>query len=196
MNSLSKPVSTNNAVLEVPDLPNQQALKQWIEDQHKAYELQYLLAHAEDGVIWGRFEKSQLITAECLWPQSPLLQPSTLQQCRIFGKNAEVMLWRKDNGWQARVIQDKNMKQADHIVEKQMLWGSWIKKTGQGFTLLVDGQQGLKHAVPITVIITDQSQKKTTPLKLVCLNVKHYIKYDDVGIAFIYRSRLLDLTLS
>jgi CRISPR-associated protein (TIGR03984 family) len=184
-------VTIEPEMLQAPHLPDKKVLKQWIEKQQKTYELQYLLAHAEDGVIWGKFENGQLITAECLWNQSPPLQPNTLQQCRIFGKKAEVMLWRERDGWQARVIQDD--PEADCIIEKQMLWGNQIEKTGQGFTLLTDGQQGLRHAVPITEISVDPKNSKSPP-RLVYLHVKHYVDYDTAGIAFIRWSRLFNVT--
>jgi CRISPR-associated protein (TIGR03984 family) len=184
-------VTIKPEVLQAPLLPDEKALKLWIEKQQTTYKLQYLLAHAEDGVIWGRFENNLLVTAECLWNQSPPLQPSTLQQCRIFGNEAEVMLWRQEKGWQARVIQDA--PEADCMIEKQMLWGNQIEKTGEGFTLLTDGQQGLRHAVPITGISGDPKKSKSAP-RLVYLHVKHYVDYDTAGIAFIRWSRLFDVT--
>lgn len=184
-------VTIEPKVLQAPDLLDEKVLKEWIEKQQEAYKLQYLLAHAEDGVIWGKFKDGQLVTAECLWNQSPPLQPSTLQQCRIFGKEAEVMLWRQENGWQTRVIQD--VPKADCIIEKQMLWGNQIEKTGEGFTLLTDGQQGLRHAIPITAISVDPKKSKSSP-RLVYLHVKHYVDYDTAGIALIRWSRLFDVT--
>jgi CRISPR-associated protein (TIGR03984 family) len=184
-------VAIEPKVLEAPQLSDKESLKQWIEKQQKNYKLQYLLAHAEDGVIWGKFENDKLVTAECLWDQSPPLKPTTLQQCRIFGKEAEVMLWRKEDGWQARVIQDA--PEVDCIIEKQMLWGNQIEKSEKGFTLLTDGQQGMRHAVPITDISIDPKKSKSSP-RLVYLHVKHYVNYDTAGIAFIRWSRLLDIT--
>jgi CRISPR-associated protein (TIGR03984 family) len=191
MKSLSELITIEIVAIEPDKLSNTDTLKQWIEVQQKVYQLKYLLAHAEDGVIWGKFKEGQLVTAEQLWDRSPRLQPDTLQQCRIFGEQAEVMLWRKEKGWQARVIQEKQQDIDCLIIEKQMLWGNKIEKKDDEFTLLTDGQQGLRHAVPITEIPI--SQEKPIPKRLVYLHVKHYIEHDDVGIAFIRYSRLFDL---
>jgi CRISPR-associated protein (TIGR03984 family) len=180
--------------LEVPALPNADALKQWIETQHIAYQLSYLIAHAEDGVIWGRFEAQQLVTADHLWKCVPKLQPNTLQQVRIFGKNAEVMLWHKDAGWQARVIQDVQ-QQADCVHEEQMIWGTQAEATEQGFTLLTDGQQGLRHAVPLSNVPCRSEDNKSLH-RPVRLQVKHYIGVDNAGVCYIYLSRLVDLKTS
>jgi CRISPR-associated protein (TIGR03984 family) len=179
--------------LEVPVLRDAETLKQWIETQQKAYQLTYLLAHAEDGVIWGRFDAEQLVTAERLWIQSPELQPSRLQQCRIFGQHAEVMLWRKNAGWQARVVHDAQQK-VDCIVEAQMVWGSTAEAQGEGFTLLADGQQGLRYALPLSSVPCSSKPTKP-PWRPARLHVKHYIKDDFTGIAHIYLSRLFDLTV-
>lgn len=78
------------------------SLFNWLQAQAKVkeHELKYLLAHANDGVIWGRFETDgALVTQtepENLFPKWKFakLDWSTLQQCRVFGKNAEVMLWK------------------------------------------------------------------------------------------------------
>jgi CRISPR-associated protein (TIGR03984 family) len=191
MKSSSEFITIKTVTVETSELLNTNDLKQWIEVQQKKYQLKYLLAHAEDGIIWGRFESGQLVTAEQLWDRSPGLQPDSLQQCRIFGKNAEVMLWRKEEGWQARVIQEEQKKIDCLIIEKQMLWGNKIEKRDKGFTLLADGQQGLRHAVPITGISIDPTSKSSP--RPVYLHVKHYIEYDHVGIALIRYSRLFDL---
>jgi CRISPR-associated protein (TIGR03984 family) len=195
MKSSPEFIAIETITIETPKLFNTDTLKQWIEVQQEKYQLKYLLAHAEDGIIWGKFEGGKLVTAEQLWDRSPRLQPDSLQQCRIFGEKAEVMLWRREGGWQARVIRENQHNIDCLIIEKQMLWGNKIEKRDNGFTLLTDGQQGLRHAVPITGVSIDQGKpiSKSSP-RLVYLHIKHYIEYDHVGIAFIRYSRLFDLT--
>jgi CRISPR-associated protein (TIGR03984 family) len=199
MNNSSKSAIVTPLKIASADLSDQNSLKRWIEEQREKYDLQYLIAHAEDGVIWGRFQESELVTAESLWVKFPIpsLQPISLQQCRIFGKDAEVMLWRQDRGWQARVIQEA--QEAHCIIEEQMLWGDTVEKVDNGFTLLTDGQQGLRHALPITGIRENQSRTEPSQKQAkrhTRLHVKHYIDYDNAGIALIYYSRLFDLTTS
>lgn len=166
-------------------------LTAWIEAQYKEYKLKYLLAHADDGVIWGHFRTSKLSTSDAVLKQSPPLQLMTLQQCRIFGKDGEVLLWKANNTWNARFLVDPLDKNRI-IEERQLLWGTHgEKRETEGFTCLKDGSQGLEHAVPFTEIELGGDGKLTRPVRLV---VHHFIDYDDDGVARIVLSRLVDLT--
>jgi CRISPR-associated protein (TIGR03984 family) len=168
-------------------------LKTWLSNSN----LTYLLAHADDGVIWGRFDNGKLTTANEVFTKPdfnfPELRRETLQQCRIFSKEAEVMLWKVGQRWQFREI--KNDKKAEHLDpvdpdENQILWGTQVEKEIKGFTLVSDGSQGLRHAVPL-FNIKEKFEDGKRPLRL---TVRHYIKYDeDTGVARIYLSRLVNL---
>lgn len=165
-------------------------LRQWIDEQAEAHQLSYLLAHAEDGVIWGHFNGGSLLTSGEVFDRLPILRPRTLQQCRIFGEAGEILLWRTDKGWQARLCQDKNVPDIDFIEEKQMLWGTQAALEKEGFTLVADGSQGLKHAVPLTSI--PFSGQTSRPINL---KVRHYISYDEDGVAYIFLGRLVNLSI-
>ncbi|MCP6760105.1 MAG: CRISPR-associated protein Csx19 [Fischerella sp. CENA71] len=107
-----------------------------------------------------------------------------------FGESSEVMLWKTDEGFKARLIQDE--KNTEFIPENQILWGTQAKTISDGFTLVSDGSQGLCHAVPLVDINFDAKQKLYRPLRL-C--VRHYINYDEeTGLARIDLSRLVKLT--
>lgn len=171
-------------------LADDQALLDWLQTQAQTHQLKYLLAHAEDGVIWGKFEQGQLITADRVFSQLPALRLLTLQQCRIFGAKGEVLLWRTDRGWRSRFCSDP--EDPERIIEeKQLLWGTQGEEK-DGFTLLADGRQGLRHAVPLTQIVFD----KKTEQHPVRLKVHHYVDYDEDGVAYISASRLVDLVVS
>lgn len=169
-------------------------LRSWLECQAPSVSAQtpYLLAHAEDGIIWGRFDSEQLTTAENIFRKPkynlPELRLLTLQQCRIFGVNGEILLWRmSETKFKWRFIGNPN---EDKIPESQILWGTNGIKEGD-FTLLWDGSQGFKHAVPFA----DIELKGDRLVKPVRLLVHHYIKYEEeTGLARIYRSRLVHLT--
>jgi CRISPR-associated protein (TIGR03984 family) len=163
----------------------------WLQAKAQEFDLRYLLAHADDGVIWGEFrgQNSQLITSgdDDVFPQFAKLRTCTLQQCRIFGENAEVMLWKVGDNFKARLIKDDN--NPEHLPdENQILWGTQAEAEKNGFTLVSDGSQGLKHAVPLTGITF--KDKDYRPLRL---KVRHYIDDDQSGVARIYLSRLVDL---
>ena len=173
----------------VKDLGEQQFscendLKKWL----AGFQLTYLLAHADDGVIWGRFDDGKLTIANQVFTKHdfPKLRLLTLQQCRIFGYQGEVLLWKYGENWQWRFIDDSGK---DKIEERQILWGTHGKKQGN-FTLLWDGSQGLRHAVPFTDVEL-KDDRLVNPVRLI---VHHYIDYDDnSGVARICLSRLVDL---
>jgi CRISPR-associated protein (TIGR03984 family) len=169
-------------------------LRAWLQEQANKYKLQFLIAHADDGIIWGRFDRGYtLTTSDQVFPEKNLasLRISTLKQCRVFSNNAEVMLWRIDDAWQSRVVNDKNCTEDDYISESQMLWGTKAEDEADGFTYVADGSEGLKHAVPLQGIpFTSDRSKLIRPIRLI---VRHYIDYNKDGVARIYLSRLVDL---
>jgi CRISPR-associated protein (TIGR03984 family) len=176
------------------------SLDNWLKQQAKDYKLSYLLAHAEDGVIWGRFdiEAGTMETADKVFPlcKFSILRLSTLQQCRIFGDNGEVLLWNSNEKWRSRLILQSKVSELENkqelslIQEEQVLWGTKGQQKGN-FTLLSDGSQGLKHAVPVTGIKFANDGNK----RPVRLTVAHYFACDSDGVARIFISRLVSLSL-
>lgn len=179
MNTLTRtPIATNTVSAN---------LKDWLEAQAQQHQLTYLLAHADDGVIWGHFHQGYLCTSNCVLRQSPPLRMETLQQCRIFGPAGEILLWKVDGSWKAGLVTNAN---TETIEEKQLLLGTHGEiHASEGFTVLWDGAQGLKHAVPFTQIKFQENQKLAQSLHLL---VHHYIHYDQDGLARITLSRLVD----
>jgi hypothetical protein len=100
-------------------------LQKWLQTKAVEHQLTYLLAHAEDGVIWGYFKGDKLSTSNSVLNLSPPLRITTLQQCRIFGKAGEVLLWKSGQAWKSRFISDFK---ADKIEEPQILWGTHGQK--------------------------------------------------------------------
>lgn len=169
-------------------------VRDWLERQATTHNLRWLLAHADDGVIWGENRGGQLVTSDSVAPNiSPALQAVTLQQGRLFSSEAELLLWRDgDNEWHARLIRPPRVGEmptfTETIDEPQILWGTDTQSLSNNFTLMSDGAQGLRHAVPF--VVTGQYDERTRPLRL-C--VRHYLKEEDRGFARIIASRLFDL---
>ena len=180
----------------------EQSIKDWLKQQAQNYQLPYLLAHAEDGVIWGHFDidSGTLTTAREVFPEYnfPELRLKTLQQCRVFGEVGEVLLWNSNGEWRSRLILQSQVlelitqQKIGLIPEPQILWGTQ-GKINANFTLLSDGSQGLKHAVPIAVEESYFSQDKTKLYRPVRLELNHYFCYDSDGVAKIFISRLVSL---
>ena len=163
----------------------------WMQAQAKQYGFAYLLAHADDGVIWGKFDASGLKLSGDAFPEEVgvKLRVATLQQARLFCKTAELLVWKGEQGWKARLIADETDKPPDCLDDEQyLLWGTLGDKKGKKgdeFTLLFEGEQGLQHAPPITGLGKDDR---------VALVVRHYVEYDDeTGQARIGLSRVVDL---
>ena|SRR5205085_5399511 len=182
------------AVVEPIDAVNIADVRNWLQTHAAAHNLRWMLAHADDGVIWGENRSGQLVTADSVAPNiSPSLQAVTLQQARFFSSDAELLLWRDgDNQWHARLIRPPQAEEMPMLIETidepQILWGTDARPPPDNFTLMSDGAQGLRHAIPF--VVTGQYDERTRPLRL-C--VRHYLKETDSGFARIIASRLVDL---
>lgn len=153
-------------------------------DLARGYDLRWLLAHADDGVIWGEFRADGLHLSGNAFPNvSPPLRATTLQQARLFGPQAEILLWKDDSAWRGRLIRDDADEVEDALDETHLLWGTDVEDWQDGFALLREGAQGLRHAPPLP----DDVQ---LPVRL---QVRHYVAYDSDGQAYIACSRLIGL---
>ena len=195
----------------MPETFDDDTLRAWFLKQAEDHSLTLLLAHADDGVIWGEMQEGKLALSGEAFPQvSPPLRAKTLQQARLFGLDAEVLLWRDGDGaWHARAIRDEAVSdevacdKADTIDtqwyfdEPQIQWGDHILDVVDGFTLVADGQRGMQHAVPLAGIqgCFDEPQGNAPgacrPLRL---GVRHYLEQQkDDGALVIVQSRLTGL---
>jgi CRISPR-associated protein (TIGR03984 family) len=161
--------------------------RQWLADRMNEG-MPWLLAHADDGVIWGRRDPDgQLVLSGDVFEHPAIaiaLRPQTLQRARVFGSGGELLAWRTGNGFAARLIQDGPELPPDTLCEKHLLWALGRPgETRAGFTLLTEGQRGLCHAPPV-IPIRD---------KRPALVVWHYVNYDAEGQAYIALSRLAGL---
>lgn len=152
------------------------------------------LAHADDGVIWGRLQDNCLVTSSELFESfkvSPPLRAVTLQDAYLFSEIGEVRVWRMEGGFHACRITDTNDESAASYDEAHILWGTRAEDRESGFTLLADGRQGLRHAVPLNVPASSFDEKSQyRPLRLF---LRHYLANDRDGCTRVYLSRLLGL---
>jgi len=153
-------------------------------EQARAYGLRWLLAHADDGVIWGELRTDGLHLSGDAFPEfSPPLRAVTLQQARLFGSQAELLLWKDETGWRARLIRDGAGESGEYYDETHLLWGDKAEQQQDGFVLVRQGAEGLRHAPPLP-------QEARLPA---CLQVRHYLAYDPDGQAYITCSRLVTI---
>lgn len=155
----------------------------WLRERAVAYE--FLLAHCDGGVVWGRVDKDALVThpgAERIFTMS------MLQEARLFGAAAELHVWRvSGTKFRARELCDGR---GDDFVqsydEAYLLWGDHCEKQDNGFSLLADGAQGLRHWVPVTV----SDRRSIASLRL---SVRHYLRERKNGALQPAASRLVGM---
>lgn len=161
----------------------------WFAKQGAMGEQTWLLAFAEDGVIWGKLDGGKLTLA----PLAPPLAAQTLLEARLFGETGEVHLWRTDSGFSACHVTDTVGKGVGAADEWLRLWGVDAEDRANGFTLLVDGQQGLRHAVPL-VIPEEAFTQRHPRYHPTILKVRHYFGVDqETGATSVVISRLVCL---
>lgn len=174
-----------------------QDARAWLAGKMSA-EMPLLLAHADDGVIWGKRQSdgslklsSDVFSDTKKYPSIAVpLSAQTLQQARIFGPAGEILIWRTEKGFAGRKIFEGSIQpQAALPDEEHILWGEPdFREYRDGFSLFVEGQQGLQHALPV-----EQNPLKAEQRAKFC--VRHYVDYDDEGQAYIALSRLVDLQI-
>ena len=161
----------------------------WLAQQMSAA-MPWLLAHADDGVIWGKRQPDRrLLLSSDVFPNTDVavaLRAVTLQQARVFGPAGELLIWRTEAGFAGRFIEDATISLESLPDEQHLLWhqGNPVKVDSiAGFALLQEGARGQRHAPPV---IPSGSRRPA-------LIVRHYVDYDDAGQAYIALSRLVGL---
>ena len=168
----------------------------WLSNFGRAHAMSTLLAHADDGVVWGRIDDGGLRTARDVFPGQhsfAVLRAGTVQQARLFGPDSELLLWRGEGAWRARRILDGQGGAVEAYDEWQLLWGTRAEEARDGFTLVAEGAQGLRHAPPVEVRseLFAPAQGRH-PLRL---QVRHYLETEpESGLLRVALSRLVRVT--
>jgi CRISPR-associated protein (TIGR03984 family) len=165
------------AVNEIPS--GEQSFLQWLRDQASLLDLSFALAYMEDGIIWGWFDGSWHWSGEVFANVSPSFRLLTLQQVRLFGPQAELLVWRTVDQLCARVIKDGVGDPIESFDESYLLWGKPVSASVEGFTLMKERAQGLRHTPPAAIAKTGQ------------LQVRHYLHTDEDGCLLVVSSRLV-----
>ncbi|MCB1058430.1 MAG: hypothetical protein KDD11_23250, partial [Acidobacteria bacterium] len=122
--------------------------------------LEWLLAYCDDGVVWGRRdspERAWQLSSSHAPDLCPVIGRANLQQLRLFGKGAEVLLWRSEGGFRGRRLEDGAPvtgpdRPAD---ETRILVGNrWLKSYPGSFSRVRDAD-GREQAIPIACEAAD-----------------------------------------
>jgi CRISPR-associated protein (TIGR03984 family) len=162
-----------------------------------------LLAHCEDGVVWGYLHEDSWRLSSSVFPEvSPVIKAggANLLELRVFNRTGEVMLWRRGSGITGRLIQDQatQLEQDDPFRphdESYVLWGSRLVKSEGGFSLVAEST-GVRHAVPVCCNKDDfplagkgQTRRPWHPLRLDAR--QYFSQCDDSGAIRIAAYRLM-----
>jgi len=181
---------------DIHELPQNDDVRAWLLLQLNGKDSKTLLAFADDGVIWGRWDGKALIIAHEVDPTCPKLRGETLQQAYLFDSNEEVRLFRDElgNKWKAKTISSDASDLDRVIVEKQILWGDKLDKEENqperhDFMRLLAERKGISPQVfPI--------KEKINSSQCVKLEVHHLVDYNKDGEAYIVASRLARLSVA
>ena len=158
----------------------------------------WLLAHCDDGVVWGWHDSKGAgwrLSSQVFPDLSPPILVLNLRELRLFGPQAEVLIWRAGDGFQGRILREKADISSDDPArpadEDRVLLGDRIVASGQadGFTRVGDGK-GAEQAVPLKLQEKDFLEGRW-PLRL---KIRHYVETDrDTGILRVVATRLVSL---
>ena len=175
---------------DVMNSPAEMDARAWFAEQAVAHKLRWLLAFSDDGVNWGelRDDSTLAISRDVYSTISPPLRFQTLQAAHLFSERGELYVWRDDGEWRARLIADD--ADCDWLADEQILWGSVVEDVYDDFVLVREGAEGLRHAVPWSTDATPDLAEQRF-----CLQVRHFLAYDDDGQAYVACSRLVNLDI-
>lgn len=204
MNAVEAPLALAGCKLGPLDSSTCQQYLCWLRGERNeapdsAIRLVWALAHCDDGVTWGRYD--QAARAWRLGNQvapgvSPPIRPETLQELRLFGEDAEVLIWRTGAGLRGRVLRDSDFA-ADRddaagplrpLDESRIVRGSLVlAQCEHGFTHIGDGT-GAEQVLPLSV---SGEQLQSARVRL---DVRHYHEADETtGAVRIAATRLVRL---
>ncbi len=163
--------------IPIGSLADDESFHAWLSNTH---EFEVALAHADDGVIWGRRDPDGWIWSSTTASVFPSLKFATIQQLRLFSSSREAFLWRTKEGLAGRVIEDDVGSRIDYFDESFLLWGTGNDGPERaGFQARVHGAEGLCHAPPTEIAARNS------------IVVRSYVSYGDDGGAFVTASRLV-----
>ena len=158
-------------------------------------DLRWLLAYCHDGVVWGRREgDSWQLACEAFPEVSPRPQRRNLLEARLFGPQAEILLWQAEGAFHARRMATQSGPEGHPLAPKQetyLVRGDRVLAAARnGFTLVGDAS-GSRQAVPLRCGDDDLRQGQGLRLE-VC----HYLEQDpESGVVRVAASRLVDLKM-
>jgi len=165
-----------------------------------APEVDWALAHSDDGVTWARYDagaNAWRMGNQVAPDVSPPIRRESLQELRLFAEIGEVLIWRTDEGLQGRVLRDGDpavdpgdtsnpLRPSDD--SRILRGGHLVAQRDHDFTHVGD-RTGAEQVVPLAV--TGEQLR----MGQVRLAARHYYEADEeTGAVRIAATRLVKLT--
>lgn len=149
----------------------------------------WLLAHCDDGIVWGRHEGGSWQLSSRAFPELiAAIKPGgrNVQQLRLFGPGEELLLWRDDADFRGRRLIEVDDGELPEWLrpeeEEHLLVGRTNKRVNDGFTHFLDAS-GRYQVLPVA------TEREGWPLRLV---LRHYFESDNqTGSVRVAASRLV-----
>lgn len=164
-------------------------------EQSQREGLRWLIAHCDDGVTWGRWsaKDNRWQTAFEVFPElSPEISRENLIELRLFGPEAEYLIWRTGQGLRGRCLRDAPGTEdiLAPMKEQRLLLGDRLLEPIRHNFSRVGSPTGSEQVVPC-VLTEENFENKNGPLRI---QVKHYLQQDpDKGVVRVAATRLVDL---
>jgi CRISPR-associated protein (TIGR03984 family) len=161
----------------------------------------WLLAHCDDGVIWGASQTDGRwrLSGDAFPEDSPRLVRGRIQQLRVFGNEYELLLWRTESGLHGRRIMDIASTSGFAVETRPanetivLVGDRAIGPSRGGFTKVGDAT-GSSHVVPLELDEGDFTSGRGDQYWPLRLDVRHFFAYDgQSGAVRVAATRLLDL---
>lgn len=151
----------------------------------EARDFAYALAHCHSGVTWGYWDAGRdrwRLSCEVDSDLCPSPKQFTIQELRVFGPTAEVLIWTCDEGLQGRLLADD---EADAPVDRS------LRPLDEGRRLRGEPHPGAGEAGFIRYADRGGSQQLAPESFPQSFSVRHYFEQDlETGAVRIAASRL------
>jgi CRISPR-associated protein (TIGR03984 family) len=151
----------------------------------------WLLCHCDGGVTWGRLDGQQWHLGSAAFPDiCPNPAEPSIQELRVFSREAEVLIWRDGDVLLGRTLTDSALgERADPVAphdEARLLLGGGVVDERDGFTRVKDAA-GREQALPLAGLRRPWTEWPR-------LHVRHYFTRDEqTGSVRVAATRLVEL---
>jgi len=155
-------------------------------------QLRWALLFCVDGVVWGRLEGGKWILSSMIFPEiCPEPSAEKILEFRIFGPEAEILVWRAENVFKGRLLKEE--VERDIFLpaqETRVLLGNKLLEKSKGGFSRVGSPEGREQVVPLECSFEDFKDGRW-PLRLL---LKHYfVRVEETGALRVAVSRLVDV---